>query len=663
MKAKSFLIGIFTATLCTSAATAQTSEKQPAELLPADTLAYVETHQIGDLAAEVGKLLEGSVLADVPNSLARLNAKYQNLSRFQTDELQGVGLLFAPEVIKELERVRGAAFGLLSLPEKGSQQPEWVAVVFPGKSNVPSFVVRAALVGSGMEMQAVATVDGVPIYQSYYHRYERFPRERGDKPGLVRRKAKGPAIAMTPKMIVLGSTDAVSQVIRRASGSLKDKSLASVAAFKQSKKEIDRDPGFFVYGNVQKLAKDAKGMLDPIATAVFTKVMEVVNPKILRCYASSLSLKNGTLSYRELDLLDPSETSLVLDLLPTEPVNQKMLSFIPSDTAMVVAISNHDGAKRWDLLKKQVDALVPRGPGGGFSDMVQAVEQRLGINVRNDLAGKVTGIVLSVGNPLLTKTVRTIERGPGFRKETVEHNIPIVCVVEVVDEASAKKLIAAIPKIAGMRDFPVKKTVKGVDLEGILMQGKTMFFARQGKTIIGGGPMPEAVADAVTAGMTGKGLMGQKIVAKRLQENHKKSVALFFVKPGTFASGILLSSSSASVSVKRKGRFQAPQIEKKVEPKPSTEQQQLAKSLASERWMIMSIAVDKQSVRINGRMPELDKLVPRVINQSIEQVYERMSRRGISDTGHGDAPDPPNILPPRRNPAPPIIRDEKKRED
>ncbi len=81
--------------------------KDPAEVMPAKTVVYVELRQPGQLVKELANLFEGSALGNVPDSLTKL---FDRGDRPRGSEgLSAAGLLFAPEVICEVQRIRGAA--------------------------------------------------------------------------------------------------------------------------------------------------------------------------------------------------------------------------------------------------------------------------------------------------------------------------------------------------------------------------------------------------------------------------------------------------------------------------------------------------------------------------------------------------------------------------
>src|SRR5436190_10624702 len=81
--------------------------KDPAEVLPAKTIVYGELRQPGQLVKEIGSLLEGSALENVPDSITKLIDDRKRLRDMEhlgrdTRGLSAVGLFFAPEVIREL---------------------------------------------------------------------------------------------------------------------------------------------------------------------------------------------------------------------------------------------------------------------------------------------------------------------------------------------------------------------------------------------------------------------------------------------------------------------------------------------------------------------------------------------------------------------------------
>src|SRR5262249_60802098 len=84
------------------AASAQPAD--PAELLPAQTLAYVEVSNPAKLSQEVAALLRGSALENMPAAMARVRAKFPDNNQFPFwvgQELGMLSMFLSPEMVSE----------------------------------------------------------------------------------------------------------------------------------------------------------------------------------------------------------------------------------------------------------------------------------------------------------------------------------------------------------------------------------------------------------------------------------------------------------------------------------------------------------------------------------------------------------------------------------
>src|SRR5207237_9860945 len=101
-----------------------------------------------------------------------------------------------PEIVKEAQRLQGMAAAITGIDEHG--QPEFVVVGLPGESNLPRLVFRALLT---MErVKPVDKVEGVTLYRPLHG--------VGEDARL-----HGPALAMLPEALVVGTPSAVKDVI------------------------------------------------------------------------------------------------------------------------------------------------------------------------------------------------------------------------------------------------------------------------------------------------------------------------------------------------------------------------------------------------------------------------------------------------------------------
>src|SRR6266704_2323247 len=128
-----------------SLAAAQT--KNPADIMPAKTIGYIELRQPGQLIKEIQGLFEGSVLSK-PEVLKKLQEKYAASSfRHGPEEVQAASLLLAPEIPAEIGRIQGAAVALTGIDKDDPRMPEFVAVILPGDSNILRLAFRAIPLG------------------------------------------------------------------------------------------------------------------------------------------------------------------------------------------------------------------------------------------------------------------------------------------------------------------------------------------------------------------------------------------------------------------------------------------------------------------------------------------------------------------------------------
>src|SRR5262245_26414290 len=226
-----------------------------AELAPAKTLAYIELQQPAELAKELAALMEGSYLANVPDSLAPLYAKGPRPRRSEPDWLSMMGVALAPEMFKEFGRIKGAAVAITGF-DKELHMPELLVIVQPGESNLPALMMRMFLAsfstgsyssngGKRTEMRGgferAGDTEGVGLYRYVERRFE------GDAKPTV--QVMGPAFAQLPDVLI-GSPELVKQAIRRVKGKETGKSLANEPAFKKARDDTAPAPGLFAYANL-----------------------------------------------------------------------------------------------------------------------------------------------------------------------------------------------------------------------------------------------------------------------------------------------------------------------------------------------------------------------------------------------------------------------------
>jgi hypothetical protein len=601
--------------------------KDPAEVLPAKTIVYGELRQPGQLAKEIASLFEGSVLGNVPDSLSKLFD-----GRERPRGMEGVGaagLLFAPEVIREVQRVRGAAIALTGMGRMG---PEWVAVVLPGDSNGPAFLLRAFLATG--PVRSMGECEGVRLYQlvmggavfkqprrqpeSVPPRDKPLPREEGrdreeisvrttplaqDERAPREARAEGPPLgpvfALTDEALLIGSADAVKDTIRRLKGKEKGFTLASSKAFNGVRNEVGDQPGLFVYADVKEalalLPKELPGVGRGELEALHA-FKELVNPKAFRALAYDLGLEKGTLRYRKLALLDPDEKSPLLDLLPTAAVSKDLLQFTPPGTVLAAALANDNGKERWEKLLKFADAIAKMTESRGLlpSQGVQEMEKKLGISIGKDILGRITGAAFAMGNPLDAPVKRWEFKRENVRGVSEEVQVPVVFIVRAEGEEAAKALVEEIlPKIvahASGKDEvrAAAKTIEGQEIHSFaLREGESVHYARSGKTIVLG-PYAKPVARALGNGAKERGWASDEKMAERLGKLDD-TIMVAAARPFTLIGAALYSRPVYSGSSSAPRPRSSP-AEKDAPPPPEKRS-----AVPPQRGQVFVVAEDKQA--------------------------------------------------------------------
>src|SRR5262249_18774495 len=242
-----------TVALMTVCASARAQMKDAAELLPAQTLACVELRQPARLSREVGALVKGSALEDLPRQLAKKRAENQNDRGFryswQSEMLGMLGVFLSPEMLDEAARVRGGFIALTGFAKDGT--PEVVGVLQSGGSNFPGMYMRGFL--SFSRARLVGEVEGVPLFRDVSYVYTSKPGGGPGAPPQMERRENGPVMGQMPGLLLFGrSVDSVKEVIRRAKGKSADVALGNVRAFKDAAALRER-PGLFVYADMAAL--------------------------------------------------------------------------------------------------------------------------------------------------------------------------------------------------------------------------------------------------------------------------------------------------------------------------------------------------------------------------------------------------------------------------
>jgi hypothetical protein len=490
--------------------------KDPAELFPAQTLAYAEVRQPDKLSRELASLIKGSALEDLAAVFAKARTERGDTPEdgfYASMVFAPMGMLLSPEALAEFGRMGGGAVALTGWSKEDG--PEVVGVVYPGECNLIMMYFRTFLAADS-EMRIAEKVEGVNLYRARGRDYRVLspnPPGGGAPPPPPPIKDKGPTIALMPGLAIIASTPkAAREAVRRAKGKVSEPSLASVGAFKRGAAQRDK-PGVFAYADVGALTAqvdaaptEKKGHSD------WDAFKAVFNPRGMGIAVASLTLQNGNLDGRVQVEVDAKQPSPLFDLLPEKKAAIDGLHFAPKDGLLTVTLPWTDGAKLWEQVLALIDN-VARADGLPAdrlpSKEIAGSEQKAGLNLGTDLFTRVAGLTLTVD----------------LRGERTGKNMPVQLAVTAKDEDAAKALDELVPKLLSLAGRPVgapaAEKVGGVTLRTYPGESvpwrEALYYGREGKTLVLG-PTNEGVAAALAGGAKGGGLLGEAKVAAVLKD-------------------------------------------------------------------------------------------------------------------------------------------------
>lgn len=377
-----------------------TDVTDPAELFPADTLAYAELHELATVAPQLAALFKGTPLED---SFAFIDGR-RNAARTPHDltgkpELAILGLLATPELAAELKKLRGAAAGLTGFTSRG--EPQGAVAVLTGDSPAVGLAARAFLTMS--TVRKVAAVGDVPVYQFRQPSFTYDPNDGRQKLANDKPPSEGPyeaTFAYTPGVFVVGTNrEAVGDVVTRFQGKGKG-SLASHPAFKEAAASY-RKPGAFYFANVPEFCTkydaaraNGLGSAEPDAYGWFKLI---VNAKSVRYLTGSAGYRNGGLAVSLGGAFDPAQKSPLFDLLSGPGTKVELLHHAPTPATVAVALTLPEKDRATTVIGfldaiAKANGELGRLPG----EAVREMEAKYKLSISNELLGKVQSMTIAL---------------------------------------------------------------------------------------------------------------------------------------------------------------------------------------------------------------------------------------------------------------------------
>jgi hypothetical protein len=641
--------------LAVGAPAARAQVKEPAELLPASTLASVEFRQPARLARELAALVKGSALEDMPGTVALFRERHANAESWFLSDLVGFSLFLSPEMLAEGGRLRGGILGLTGIDkEKG---PRYVGVLLTGDSNVPGIFYRGQMTFSNVRL--AGQCEGVSIFQERRVSYSYAAPAAPGAPAASTRKVEdsGPAMALLPGALVVGSPpEAVKDVIRRLKGKSGDPALASVSAYREALGRDDR-PGLFAYANVAALAAavdESMANASQGSVAEWRAAKALFNPRAIRGATVALTLQNGAVELQARVRTEPGEKSPLLELLPDGKAPVELLQFVPRDATVAGAAGLGDGEQRWEKALQLLDTVVPAPrPPGRAIDAVRELERQVKLNLGKDVFGRLSGVALFAdaregkrpGGPVLILQGKDAKAGRALEQEVLPRLFGLLG--------------------GGATPAATREEVDGQPIHSLagvkLPWGKGAYFGRSGAVLVVGADR-QRVADALSTGRKKAGLASDEAVATGTRDlggpalvgvaSLGRLAVEAFKESERWANPQLLAPTPAPGAAAPPGGGRAARVEPgKVTEAGEKRAREFGRAFAPLPPLVFGLTRQPDGLALTARQPQLRRASARAIDLWVEAALERSVRRrmGFGAVGATSAPAPAKAATPAKD--------------
>ncbi len=489
--------------LALSAPAARGGVTDPAELFPADTLAYAEVARPGELAEAVAGMLRAGRLADpVRATHDRLDKAASPQAAVEVRQAAWVGLLAAPEFAAEAKRLGGVAVGVTGFNER--HEPRVAVAVLLGDSAAAGLAARAFLTTTP-DVRRVGAVDGVPVF-----RHRNFvgrpigpdgnpvPEEK-EEARATPEPAEGPAeptYAHVPGLFVIGSDQtAVADVLHRFAGKGSTPTLAGAEAFRKCRSARGRSGVFFYATPPALAAKTARAGGPGTDGEVRALLRFAAGPKGVKVVAGNLTLGPNAVAVSAEAELDPAAAGPLADVLAGAAVARDDFRSAAGRPGWAVTLALPAADRRAKAVLGLLDAVAKANGvlGRKPSEVIAEADRGPGPKVAGELLRGVKAVtVFAPAKPELPAGGRPL---------------PMLVLHTETDadaekwEQAAAKLVALLAGGGGPLTTPSSEVVGGVrvaSLAGAGMLGNApVHWARSGGAI-GFGQDRKLLAQAVT---------------------------------------------------------------------------------------------------------------------------------------------------------------------
>jgi hypothetical protein len=406
----------------------------PAMLMPADTLIYVELGSPGKQVETILNMLKGTPFE---NPLAAIGGKQGQPAQKTPGDV--IGALLNPSMMAEFKKIRSSAVGVVGIDQ---HNPPLITVLYPGKSDALRGVILAALGMVGTPGEQIEGMQTLNIQNS------------------------GAAVYDDRVIIITQSAEQLRWCVRQYKGLINEPSLASSnKTFAKISKKQRQNNAITIWANIDetwtRLSKVFPAGQIPRQLLAANAIFDFNSVDYIT-YSGSIE-QDGFIDTTEIVFKD-GRTCLAYDLIRTPNISKSALHAVPADAVALVSFAlSPQNEKQADTIRGQVKNITGLDIGREiFANVEQVSVFAVTPKQANAFFPGYLGLVVTSHNPEQTREILTrilgtantisstnpTEVSPGRYQIGMLKNNPIYCYVEQAGNATVLSLNPDVAKAA-----------------------------------------------------------------------------------------------------------------------------------------------------------------------------------------------------------------------
>jgi hypothetical protein len=457
--------------------------------------------------------------------------------------------------------------------------------------------------------QSGGEVEGVPVYRTTNYVFT---------PMGGRQVNEGdPSYALLPNALVIGTHNAVKDVVRRFKRKTGDPDLAGTTLYRNLVKGRDQ-AGLYGFADLAALAEqiDTAVKESKLPAREWQALAKLVNPRAMRQVTGSLTVQDGNLKLSARVQLDPKQSSPLLDALPDRKAGTDWLHAVPKDAVLSLGLSLGDGAARWEKVLAAANTWAKEAGAGGRdlpANLIAGIEEQLKLQIGKEVFGKMShlALVLEPGRfrPMLICTATDEKTAQFLQEEALPQLLSLAARGELPKPTEEKIL---------------EQKVQWLPAQGMFGAEEKLYSGRDGTTLVIGFD-GKAVAASLVSIARKEGLGADKGLAAALKEMDGPVLAGSASLGQSLVALLREMESLRLMAPNRPGPDGKPAKPATEEPKAVKELQRAVEDLPT---AVVGLTRKADSLVLEVQQRDLKKASAKIITVWVEAGLDRAARLG-----------------------------------